>query len=106
MNIIVTENNIHIENSYKIKYKEDMQELLEEYRHKYNKDTFYNYIINKRSIKSMCYEWAAHNLLYTLGMFKAHTKDVDLDNEPPYRIFCYYILGRIWFQFNDKYKIG
>ena len=104
ISVAVTENNIHIENSYLIEYKEDMIELLEEYRRKYNSNAFYNYIINKRSIKSMTFEWDAHNLLYKLVLFKSRTKDVDIDDEKPYRIFCYYILGYVWFMFYDKYE--
>ena len=106
INVIVSEDNIHIDNSFNIIYKEDMEDILNEYRHKYNSSVFYNYIINKRSIKSMVYEWASHNLLYELGLFKSRTKDVDLDDEPIYKRICYYILGWIWFKFNDKYDFN
>lgn len=105
INVIVSEDNVHIDNSYLIIYKEDMEELLTEYRYKYDNSVFYNFIINRRSIKSMVYEWAAHNLFYKLGLFKSHTKDVDLDDEPLYRRICYYVFGWIWFMFNDKYNI-
>ena len=33
-----------------------------------------------RSLFSMKMEWASHNLLYSLGLFRSHTKDVDLDD--------------------------
>lgn len=106
LKVIVSENNTHIDNSFRIIYKEDMEDLLNEYRHKYNSSIFSNFIINRRSITSMVYEWAAHNLLYQLGLFKSHTKDVDLDDEPLYRRICYYVLGWIWFKFNDKYDLS
>lgn len=106
LKVIVSETNTHIDNSFRIIYKEDMEDLLNEYRHKYNSSIFSNFIINRRSIKSMVYEWAAHNLLYQLGLFKSHTKDVDLDDEPLYRRICYYVLGWIWFKFNDKYDLS
>lgn len=105
LKVIVSKNNIHIENSFSIIYKEDMEDILNEYRHKYNGSVFYNFIINRRSIKSMIYEWGANNLLYEIGLFKSHTKDVDLKNTPLYRRIFYYILGWIWFKFNDKYDL-
>ena len=64
INVIVSEDNIHIDNSFNIIYKEDMEDLLNEYRCKYNSSIFSNFIINKRSINSMVYDWASHNLLY------------------------------------------
>lgn len=106
INVIVSEDNIHIDNSFNIIYKEDMEDILNEYRCKYNSSIFSNFIINKRSINSMVYEWASHNLLYELGLFKSRTKDVDLDDEPIYKRICYYILGWIWFKFNDKYDFN
>ena len=54
----------------------------------------------------MVYEWASYNFLYDIGLFKSITKDVDLNDEPIYKRICYYILGWIWFKFNDKYDFN
>lgn len=105
INVIISKYNIHINNSINIIYKEDMEDILNEYRHKYNNSVFYDFIINKRSIKSMTYEWGAHNLLYQIRLCKSHTKDVNLNYKPFYKRICYYILGWIWFKFNDKYDL-
>jgi len=49
---------------------------------------------SKRSISSWVKEWKAHNRLYKLGLFKAHTKDCDLDeHEKWWRLLAYQILG-------------
>lgn len=54
-------------------------------------------ILYTRSIKSLVEEWRAHNLLYKLGLFKSHTKDVDLNNESKVRLFIYKILSKLYF---------
>jgi len=49
---------------------------------------------NARSLKSYVREWRAHNRLYKLGLFKSHTKDVDLNvNESIFRRILYFFLG-------------
>ena len=47
-----------------------------------------------RTEKSMCQEWAAHNLLYDIGYKRDHTKDVDMDNaESGWRKMGYWFLS-------------
>ena len=53
-----------------------------------------------RGMKSLCREWAVHNLLYNLGLFKSKTKDVSLDfPQTKLTQFAYKVFGTIamWF---------
>ena len=69
----VSTNVIHIEDSYKIK-KRDMVPLLLEVKEQYP-----DCLVFKRKMGSLVREWVAHNRLYRFGIFKSHTKDVDLE---------------------------
>lgn len=103
LKIIIRKNVINIKNYYNIIYKEDIENILEDYRHKYNSSVFYNYIINKRSVKSMVYQWGAFNLFH---LFKYNKKkNISFKEIPLYKILIYYIFGWIWFKFNDKYDL-
>lgn len=69
------ESNTTIFNSYTIKNYSDMEKFLNHIKNRfYPKGS-----INKRHNKNMIREWRVHNLLYSLGLFSKHTKDVDLD---------------------------
>ena len=70
-------NNIHIVDSYKV---HNIDEFLKEL-----KDTLGNEFGYTRSVNSWSSEWYAHNLLYKFGLFRSHTKDVDI-NEDEYKI--------------------
>lgn len=49
-----------------------------------------------RSMGSMRREWATHNLLYSLGIRRDKTADVDLDYEPRwYHNLAYWVVGNI-----------
>ncbi|MBR3697572.1 MAG: hypothetical protein IKM97_04870 [Clostridia bacterium] len=79
--------NVHIVNSYQVKYKDDMIIILRLFKLR----TGY---CSKRSLKSWIKEWKSHNRLYRLGLFKSHTKDCDLEeNEKLHRLIAYQILG-------------
>lgn len=88
-------NNLQIENSYKIKNRQDMGYILNDIRKVYGNLK----ILKCRNNKSLIEEWAAHNLLYDMGLFKSHTKDVDL-NYPQNKVvyFIYKILSWIYFK--------
>lgn len=69
----ITEDNLHIVDSYLVsKHKfDDVYEaalVTNPYSH-----------VWYRSKDSLNREWATHNLLYTLGLFRSHTKDVDIN---------------------------
>ena len=74
MEYIITDNNIHIPNSYQITKKKQMKEILLQIKSEHSKCHVFN-----RSIKSLCSEWKAHNRLYKLGIEPDRTKSVDLN---------------------------
>lgn len=54
----------------------------------------------KRSKGSLKKEWACHNLLYRLGMWKSRTKDVDLDYGMSFLFeAAYWVVGTIAYLF-------
>lgn len=94
MEISVSSNNIHINDSYKIKSKKDMLSIINKIRKTYQSD-----VLN-RTDKSLLNEWGAHNLCYNLHLFRSHTADVDLDYpQKKYLSVCYNIVGFIYFLF-------
>ena len=46
----------------------------------------------KRSYTSLKLEWATHNFLYMLHMFRSHTKDVDLNYPQKWYITALYCI--------------
>lgn len=89
--ITYSKNNTHIPNSYEVINKQLMEE--------YIKWIIEERIIRKypitRTLKSYQREWLGHNKLYKYGLFKSHTKDVDLE-EPQKLIWkiVWLIIGR------------
>lgn len=93
----VSNNNIHIDNSYKIKSKESMLNVLNDI---YNNNNYCSNVFN-RSMDSLLNEWGAHNLFYNLHLFRSHTRDVDLDYpQKKWLSICYNIVGFIYFMFH------
>ena len=90
VNINVTEDNIHIEDSYKITETSKMKNILLIIKNKYS--IYECGIIHIRSINSLVREWQAHNILYKLHIARSHTKSVDLNDERWYRILGYNII--------------
>lgn len=91
MLIRVHKNNIHIENSYWAKTRNDMQLVLNSIRANHSLEES---DVLKRTDDSLINEWFAHTLLYNLHLFRKHTKDVDL-NYPQSEMmeFVYSIFG-------------
>ena len=87
----ITPNNLHIEDSYKVSSKEEMEAWLKLF-HKECPDTN----VWKRSYGSLEREWITHNVFYYLHLFRSHTKDVDL-NYPQscFEKIAYTIIGGI-----------
>jgi len=87
----ITNNNIHVENSYMYS-KDCMKDALELWRGKYPE---YDVFIH-RTDNDMIREWCVHNVLYELGIAKERTKDVDL-NWPQkwYARVGYFVFGGI-----------
>ena len=70
----ITDNDIHLYNSYRIS-KREFEPTLKEIQDD-NPDTT---VVLNRSIPDMKYEWAVHNFLYNLGIERDRTKDTDLE---------------------------
>lgn len=73
-----TENNLHIEDSYKIISKPVIKELLTDILVDIYNNTDITY---KRSINSWVNEWVAHSWLYNRSVEKDRTKHVDLNED-------------------------
>ena len=89
MKTLVTDNNIHIEDSYKVS-KLDFDFVLNDIEKQYPN----NLVLKNRSRKSLKNEWAAHNFLYLYHIEQNRTADVDLNYPQSWfeKIF-YEILG-------------
>lgn len=88
----LTKNCLTIYNGYQTTDKKTMVSFISSLRDNEGKDT----IMAHRTVKSMVREWRAHNLMYNLHLFRSHTQDVDIDNEPWYRRFVYFFLSLIY----------
>ena len=84
LKISYTNDNTHIQNSYLlITRKVIIERRLKDYQ-------------VTRNIDSYVREWIGHNRLYRLGLFKSHTKHVDLEeNIPKWKEIIWFILGGI-----------
>ena len=97
--------NICVKDSYKIKYSDDIEKLLDII---YNSPTFTEFKIAgyKRTLTSMRREWEAHNLLYKMGILKSRTGSTDLDNNESFiRKAGYAVLSFIYRLFNRRKKV-
>lgn len=92
----VTENNIHIEDSYKVWEEIEMIRVLSEIKLMYLIGFNIKYFFCLMSLDTLLNEWKAHNLLYEMHLFRSHTKDVDLNENNKFIRFCYYILAKIY----------
>lgn len=88
--------NTLILDSYIVKSKRDMKSILEIIRSNVSDRC----AIHKRSISGMIYEWRVHNLLYSLGIQRERTKDVDLNiGQPWYIKALYFIVSPLYLHF-------
>lgn len=89
----LTADNLHIDDSYKIRKRKAMQTyLIYIYEYAVTHDDDYS-IYKKRTIKSMIEEWRSHNLLYDLHLFRSRTKDVDINVPSKFWLFMYKVLS-------------
>lgn len=68
------ENVLTIVDSYEIKDKISMEEILNEISNEVD-------FPRRRKIKDMVAEWRVHNMLYTLHIMRKHTKSVDFERD-------------------------
>jgi hypothetical protein len=90
----VSENNIHLEYSFKVP-KEDFERELTTMREQHPESKVWN-----RTIKSLMMEWAVHNALHAFGFLRNRTSHTDL-NWPQAWIFRvgYAIFGKLVWPF-------
>lgn len=72
--------NIHIKDSYQVKTKSEINEMLD----KIITNEYFSLLFNNgftRAKASMMREWKAHNVLYRSGIFKERTGSVDLNQD-------------------------
>ena len=80
LNITVSTNNIHIDNSYTIERRADMKIILQELKEELiNNSITIDTPFNRRSTKSMIKEWVAHNNAYKLNYKRERTSSVDMN---------------------------
>ena len=97
--------NICVRDSYKIKYSDDIEKLLDIIC---DTSTFTEFKIAgyKRTLTSMRREWEAHNLLYKMGILRSRTRSTDLDNNESFiRKAGYAVLSFIYRLFNRRKKV-
>ncbi len=70
----ISENNLHIVNSFDYQ-KEEMAKALANISVRHP-----NSLVWGRSLTSLTSEWEVHNALYRLHIMRSHTADVDLNN--------------------------
>ena len=85
-NAIVTPTNTHINDSCKVKSKEDMRQYLQAVRDEASPEM----AVCQRDLESMVREWRSHNLFYNFHVFRSRTKDVDLELKQAWwrELFC------------------
>ena len=79
-NAIATPTNTHINDSCKVKSKDDMRQYLQAVRDEASPEM----AICQRDLESMVREWRSHNLFYNFHVFRSRTKDVDLELKQPW----------------------
>ena len=90
----VTSNNIHLESSFRVR-KEDFESELNAIRAQYPDSLVWN-----RSMGSLKREWAAHNALHAMGVFRNRTGHMDLNWPQPWFIrLGYALLGTVAWPF-------
>lgn len=53
-------------------------------------------VMTCRSTRSLLREWAAHKLLYQLGILRSHTASVDLNHPQPWYVrAAYWLVGGV-----------
>lgn len=92
--ITTTPDNTHIENSYLVKSRKEMRNILIAIEY----DSNCGDAIRRIGIKTMVREWRAHNLLYALGIARERTGSVDLNEEPWYRRWAYAVLSSMYWR--------
>lgn len=96
LDIDVSENNIHIEESYLVKNPFYMNQILKELETFLKDDVFLkDNPMNHRSRYSMITEWITHNNLWEIGYKRDHVESVDLNYPQKWYIKVLYFIGSL-----------
>lgn len=87
MEYTISDNNLHIENSYKVRKKEMYVALTAIYLESPNSNVW------RRTDSSLRMEWVVHNFLHSIGLWKDRTGSVDLDYPCDKPEWIYKVLG-------------
>ena len=87
----IAKDNLHLVDSYKVPTRRFDRELNQIEAIHPKSDVW------KRSRRSMRREWTTHNGLYSLGLFRSHTKDVDINYPQPLWEKAAYAIGSFIF---------
>ena len=91
INYTVSENNIRIVDSWDVS-KKTFDPFLNKLRSEYPEHT----VLVNRSNKSLRREWASHNFLYGIGLWKSRTKDADLNYPLKWYVStAYWVFGAV-----------
>ena len=90
-----TEDCVTIINSYDVA-ESDLKPFLKELKSKIGSEFKY-----KRTINDWAQEWYAHNVLYKLGLFRSHTRSVDLNED---ETKCRVLMYKLIYKFRPKKK--
>ena len=94
-NITISENNIHIEDSYKVRSRRRIKEILYDLRTYLDWKDIINTPADFRSDRSFMREWITHNNLYVLHFERERTKSVDLNYPQKWYVKIAYFLGSL-----------
>ena len=87
----VSDSNIRVIDSWDVS-----KETFDPFLNKLRKENPENAVLVNRSNKSLRREWALHNFLYDIGIWKSHTKDVDLNYPLKWYISAiYWVFGAV-----------
>lgn len=97
LEITLSTNNVHIENSHNVELPIVMDEILNMLRKEVNDaGIIMDNPLNHRSNESMIREWITHNNLYILGYEVERTAHLDLDWPQKWYVkVAYWLLSRI-----------
>jgi hypothetical protein len=90
----VSENNIHVELSFRVR-KDDFEGELKALREQHPESQVWN-----RSMDSLKREWATHNAFHAMGIFRSRTAHMDLNWPQPWYIrLGYAVIGKVVWPF-------
>lgn len=98
--VICSTLNTQIIDSYEIKSIKGMKSIINKIKNQLIETDHSDFAVFNRTLTGMIIEWRAHNLLYSLGIYKNKTKNVDLDlNIKQYNKILYFILSCLYFRY-------